>query len=244
MPGEEGTYELYIDAFRPETIPMCRLAEYMASFAELLGNDEHIRFDKLKSGSLTLAARVNDVAVRKVNKRIDEVRYGVAPQAAQKAFRAIDDMLAEDQAVGQLRRGKARLIEFPGRTRPVEERIGPVQQSSMIDGEVIQIGGRDETINVHIKTGDQVVTCVTNKEIARRLATHLFAGTVRVHGQGTWARLGSGTWELKKFIISDFAPLDETPLSKLFQGLRARLVPPDGGRENPVRLMGQLRSQE
>ena len=114
----------------------------------------------------------------------------------------------------------------------------------MIDGEVIQIGGRDETINVHIKTGDQVVTCFTNKEMARRLATHLFAGTVRVHGHGTWARLGSGAWELKKFTILDFAPLDETPLSGLFHGLRARLVQPECGRENPVQLMGQLRSRE
>jgi hypothetical protein len=162
MPGEEGTYELYIDAFRPDTLPMCRLAEYIAGFAELLRNAEHVRFDKLKAGSLALAARVNDVAVRKVDKRIDEVRYGVAPQAAQKAFRDIDNMLAEDHAIGQVRRGKAKLIEFPGRTRPVEERIGPVQQSSMIDGEVIQIGGRNETINVHIKTDDQVVTCITN----------------------------------------------------------------------------------
>jgi hypothetical protein len=187
---------------------------------------------------------VNDVAVRKVDKRIDEVRYREGSQAAQKAIRAIDDMLAEDRAVGQVRRGKAKLIEFPGRTRPVKERIGPVQQTSMIDGEVIQIGGRDETINVHIKTGDQVVTCVTNKEMARRLATHLFAGTVRVHGQGTWARLGSGAWELTKFTISDFAPLDEMPLSGLFHGLRARLVQPECGRENPVQLMGQLRSRE
>jgi hypothetical protein len=72
---------------------------------------------------------VNDVAVRKVDKRIDEVRYGEGSQAAQKAIRAIDDMLAEDRAVGQVRRGKAKLIEFPGRTRPVEERIGPVQQT-------------------------------------------------------------------------------------------------------------------
>ncbi len=244
MPGEEGTYELYIDAFRPETIPMCRLAEYMASFAELLGNGEQVRFERLKAGSFSLVARVNDVAVRKVEKRIDEVRYGVGPQAALKAFRAIDDMLAEDRAIGQVRRGKAKLIEFPGRTRPVEERIGPVEETSMIDGEVIQIGGRDETINVHIKDGDRIIPCITNKDTARRLARHLFAGPVRVHGQTTWARLGSGTWELKKFIISDFTTLDETPLSKLFQGLRARLVPPESGRENPVGLMRQLRSEE
>lgn len=230
MAGDEATYELYIDAFRPDTIPMRRLAEYMASFADLLGNSEKVRFDKLKTGSLALTARVNAVAVRKVDNRLDEVRYGVAPNAAQKAFRDIDDLLAEDHAIGQIRRGKARLIEFPGRTRPVEERIGPVQQDSTIDGEVIQIGGRDETINVHIKTRDQVVTCTTNKEIARRLAAHLFGGMVRIHGQGTWARLNSGGWELKKFTVSGFAPLDETPLSRVFQGLRTRLVPLAGGR--------------
>jgi hypothetical protein len=38
----------------------------------------------------------------------------------------------------------------------------------------------------------------------------------------------SGAWILKKFEIADFEALDETPLSKIFDGLRARLVPPEG----------------
>ena len=49
MPGEE-IYEFYIDAFTPETVPMARLAGYMADFAELLGHREHVHFGKLKQG--------------------------------------------------------------------------------------------------------------------------------------------------------------------------------------------------
>jgi hypothetical protein len=244
MAGEETIYELYIDAFRPETIPMARLAEYMAEFSELLGNGDHVHFSGLKKGSVSLAAGVEDVAVRKVEKRLDEVRFGVGPQAAHKALRSIDDLLAADGAVGQILRGKAKIIEFPGRTRPVEDKIGPVIQNSSLDGEVIQIGGRDESINVHIKSNEQVFVCVTTKEIARRLAAHLFAGSVRVQGQATWARLGSGTWELKKFVISGFESLDETSVSKLFQGLRTRLTPPESGRVNPVQLTRELRAEE
>ena len=60
MPGEE-IYELYTDSFTPETIPMARLADYMASFAELLGHSEHVHFGKLKAGSLSVTARVDEI---------------------------------------------------------------------------------------------------------------------------------------------------------------------------------------
>ena len=56
--------------------------------------------------------------------------------------------------MGRIIRGTARLIEFPGRTRHVEEKLGPIEQPGTLDGEVIQIGGRDETINVHLRAGE------------------------------------------------------------------------------------------
>jgi len=99
MPGEE-IYELHIDVFTPETIPMARLADYMTSFAELLGHREHVHFGKVKQGSLVLAAHVDGIAQRKVERRVDEVRYGVGPELARKALQEVDDKLAEDNAVG------------------------------------------------------------------------------------------------------------------------------------------------
>jgi hypothetical protein len=135
------------------------------------------------------------------------------------------------------------LIEFPGRTRPVEEKLGPVVQAGTLDGEVIQVGERDETIKVHLRAGDQIHICVTSKPVARRLAQHIFGRPIRVRGNGTWARMESGAWILKRFEIVDFNKLDEAPLSELFEGLRTRLTPPEGGRMNPVDLMRQLREE-
>jgi len=242
MPGEE-TYELYIDAFTPESISMARLAAYMSDFAELLGHIEHVHFGKLKAGSLSVAARIDEVARPKVNRRMEEFRLGgQVANSAKKAAKDLDDKLAEDNAVGRIQRGTARLIEFPGRLRRVETKLGPVVQPGSLDGEVIMIGGRDATINIHLKAGEQIYHCVATRAVARRLAPHIFT-SIRVIGTGAWARLESGGWLLKKFEISDFKTLDETPLSELFDGLRDRLAPPEGGRVNPVELMRQLREE-
>jgi hypothetical protein len=67
--ASEGVYELHIDSFTPGTIPMSRLGGYMASFAELLGHSEHVHFARLKPGSLSVAALVDEIAQRKVDKR-------------------------------------------------------------------------------------------------------------------------------------------------------------------------------
>jgi hypothetical protein len=61
---EDDVYELYIDALTPATIPMARLSEYMADFAEILGNQEHVHFEGVKQGSLSIACRVEPMAHR------------------------------------------------------------------------------------------------------------------------------------------------------------------------------------
>ena len=76
----------------------------------------------------------------------------------------------------------------------MEEKLGPVEQTGNLDGEVIQIGGRDETINVHLKSGEQIHICVTSKTIARRLASHIFGNAIRDAGV---RHVGSlGVWRM------------------------------------------------
>jgi hypothetical protein len=241
--GDVKTYELHIDAFTPSTIPMARLAEYMADFATLLGQEEHVHFEKLKVGSMAVVSRVDPVAQNKVQRRLDEARYGTAPKPAMDAFRQIDERLAADNAAGRILQGQTKIIEFPGRNRPVASSVGPVVQPGTLDGEVIQVGGRDESINIHIRSGDDIHYCVTSKAIARRLAQHIFGPPIRVRGKGTWSRAESGEWKLRRFDIEGFETPDETPLSKVFDGLRSRLAPPEGGRLNPIDLMHQLRRE-
>lgn len=242
MSGDD-TYVLYIDAFTPASIPMARLAEYMGGFAELLGNEEHVHFDRLRSGSLAVVSRVDAVAQNKVRRRLDEVCYGTAPKAAMEAFHQIDEKLSADNAVGRVLHRDMKIIQFAGRNRPTESSVGPVIQVGTLDGELIQVGGRDETINVHIRSGDDVQRCITTKTIARRLAQYIFGPPVRVHGRAFWSRAESGEWKLHRFDIESFETPDETPLSRVFEGLRARLAPPEGGRLNPADLVRQLREE-
>ena len=243
MPGDD-VYELYIDALTPATISMSRLAEYMRDFAEMLGHNEHVHFEKLKTGSLTLATRVDPVAQNKVSRRVDEIRYGGGPKPAVRAKQALDDRLAEDNAIGRILHRGSNVIEFAGRTRLVEKNSGPVEQADTLVGEVIQVGGRDETINIHLKIGDDVFThCVTSKAVARRLAHHLFGPPIRLRGTGVWSRAESGVWRLHRFNVEDFETLDSTPLPKLFQNLRAKLGPGPEGRVNPILFVQQLREE-
>lgn len=241
--SEDDSYELYIDAFTPASIPMARLAEYMRDFAALLGNETHVHFEKLRAGSTVVISRVDTVAQNKVRRRLEEVRYGTAPKAAMDAFGEIDDKLSADNALGRILHRGTRIIEFPGASRAVEPCVGPIVQPGTLDGEVIQVGGRDETINVHIRSGDDIHRCITTKAVARRLAHHIFGPPVRVHGRGAWSRAESGEWKLRRFDIESFETLDETPLSRLFDGLRARLGPPEGGRMNPAELVRHLREE-
>jgi len=138
---------------------------------------------------------------------------------------------------------EAKVVEFACRNRPAGSSVGPIVQAGTLDGEVIQVGGRDETINIHMKSGDDVHRCITTKTIARQLAQHLFGAPVRVRGMGTWFRAESGGWKLHRFDIESFQTLDDTPLSKIFEGLRARLAPPESGRINPAEMMRQLREE-
>lgn len=91
-----------IDAFRPDTIPMARLAEYMAKLASLLGNQKNVHFVRLDPGSVVLVHRVDKEDQPKVNARLDALRRGDGPTDVVKAYHWLDGMLANDNAVGTL----------------------------------------------------------------------------------------------------------------------------------------------
>lgn len=243
MPNED-TYTLYIDVFTPRTIPMQRLADYMRDFAAFLEHKEYVHFDKLESGSLAIRAVIEPPAQSKVYRNVEEIRLGGGPKQAREARDRIEERLAEDNAVGHILHGDRKVIEFAGRSRRVESELGPIEEPGAIDGEVVEIGGRDETINVCLRTeGRSYQKCVTSRDVARKLAQHLWGPPVRVEGKARWVRMESGVWQLRRFEILSFHCLDETPLTKLFENLRSSLPPPAEGRLNPAELVRQLREE-
>ena len=91
-----------------------------------------------------------------------------------------------------------------------------------LDGVVIKIGGKDDTVPVLLE-GENCVYfhCNTARDVARKLASHLFGQPVRVTGRGKWRRTPEGAWELDNFDIKSFEVLDEMPLEEAVAALRA-----------------------
>lgn len=225
--GEDKELIFYIDAYSPETIPLGVLGEYMSSFADLIGRENALRFAGLLPGSTKIAVRVKHEDVPKVRQRLNEVKLGTSVKKASESFDLLDKKLANDNAVGSIffledtDHESAVLLSFPGRERQEAESFGPFNQDGTLDGILIAVGGRDETINLRLQNGDATYTkCTTSKGLARELAKHLFE-PVRIHGVGRWIREASGAWQLVSFKVRSFDVLEQGSLAEGVAALRA-----------------------
>ncbi|MCW3687440.1 hypothetical protein UE94_005045 [Burkholderia cenocepacia] len=213
-----------IDSFTPETLPMARLAQYLAQLSQLYGSDDSVHFEKLRHGSAIVQVTVEEPAFPKVYQRIQSVRTGDPEPEAHKAFRAIDKMLRSDNAVGTITRssGKAKILEFPGRKLPVVDPI-TIYQPTSVDGVVIRIGGRDDTIPVSVRDAEgKIVNCeIRGIAQAKDLSKHFMAETLRLSGNGKWNRSPNGDWTLEALVIQSFDVVDDVPLDDVLAELRA-----------------------
>lgn len=233
-----------IDAFTPETLPMERLAEYMLQFAKLLGEPERVHFVDVASGSAVLRARVENVALPRVDRRLLDASRGFGDAVALKAVQALDDMLADDNAVGQLLDDRgAEIIAFPGRNRPKPLEYGPFREEGVLEGVVIKVGGKGTSVPIWLQDRETVYkNCTARRPLARRLAKHYDAGLLRVSGSGSWTRLANGAWLMRSFEIKDFEVLDDAPLAEVIKRLHG-VEGADWG-EDPLADLTRLRTGE
>ena len=218
---ERHEYRFTIDACNPDTLPMARLAEYMGELARLLGRRDHVHFVGLEEGSTVLVQGVEPEAAPDVQERLDALRQEDPPDDVVRPFKTLNRYLADDNATGVLQeRGSAGVIRFPGRVEPAPVSFGAFSQTGVLDGVLIRIGGRDDTVPAHLRDGDTVHLCNATREMARRLAVHLYGPPLRVHGKGRWERDADGCWVLKRFNIMSFDELDDAPLGEVTQRLR------------------------
>lgn len=211
------------ESYTPRTIPLDRLASYIAGVARLLGESANVHLDTIEEGSVAIRVDVDEPARPKVRDRVRAIRTGSAPKDALKAYKDLDDMLLKDNAVGSLAGdGDDVVVPFPGKRRPQPIVFGPFRQAGHIDGQVYRIEGKDDTKHVGVRDGDRDYgSLVTSEAVALRLRHQLWGGTLRFYGIGNWLRHGNGSWELKGFRINDFEILDDAPLSNVVDRLRA-----------------------
>ena len=161
-----------------------------------------------------------------------------------RAYRAIDDRLARDNAKASLRDmpHRAQIIEFPGRDRIKE--IQPFTQPGTLDGVVVTVGGRDDPPTVHLQDEGKTYVCHANKSLIRRIAPHIYGRPLRVNGMGRWERTQTGEWNLMRFTIHDFVALKDTPLEELANVIRSQGFSQWGELEHPLEELQKLRHGE
>lgn len=238
--AETSEYRFIIDVFTPGTLPMARLAEYLSDLAELFGSKPQVHFIGVDEGSARLLQIVEKNATTRVDRRILMIETRSAKGGLRKAFDDLNDKLYDDNAVGLLVAPTGKTIKFPGRERDLDKTAGPITENTTLDGEVIQIGGRDETISVYLRDGDKTHICTASREQGRGIAKYLFEGKVRASGLGTYVRNGFGEWERRRFVIESFWPLETEPLGAVISQLRALGEP----LMDPTAILDELRHGE
>lgn len=211
-----------IDAFKPDTIPMVRLAEYLGDLARFLGETERVHFSGLKEGSLVVVPAVELQAAAKVRVRLKQFRRGEnPPDDMLKAFDSIDRRLRQDNATAYLADGHTQVISFPGRERQTEPDFMAFWQEDEVRGTVVSVGGRDATKHVQLlRNGVPVVGIVVDEAMAKELARLIFGPPISLTGRARWSRDVNGHWELKRFSASGYRILDDRNLSDAITAIK------------------------
>lgn len=221
MSTDSHTYRFIIDAWDTSRLPMARLAEYMADLARLFGHTEAVHFDRLEIGSTVLVQHVERHAGAAVRERLDLAQGDDAPPEIARRRAAINDRLAADNATGSIQEvGGAEIIRFPGRERPAGTSFGPFRQDGTFDGVLIRVGGKDDTVPVHLDDRGTIHRLNATRDMAKQLAPRLYGAPLRVYGSGRWERQHDGSWVLRRFDIKGFDDLDDRPLTEVVEQLQ------------------------
>ncbi len=217
-------YVFRIDSFTPDTLPMARLAEYLSTLAKLLGHPEHTHFVRVDPGSARLVHKVDAVDAPKVETRLGGIRIGQGPKEALTARQTLNDMLANDNAEGELSEvatGRI-IIPFEGRNRPKRLAFPPFREDTTIEGQIVNIGGRDSTAHATLQDGDTFHANVNmSRDIARDLAPLLYGMPVRLFGNGRFERQPDGVWKMLDFKVDRFEKLDDRSIGDAFARVRS-----------------------
>lgn len=222
-----------IDVFKPETLPMERLAKYLSELAKLLGEPNHVHFTSVDEGSAILRKQVDPVAKAKISKRLSSFRDFAG---ASKAYDKLNDLLKEDGATGNLEGLQNVLLKFPGKNLDDETILKLPYEHISLRGELVKIGGTDNTVPVEIRdasSGKVVRGSTVNKEIAKRLAACLFT-PIEVSGIGQWHETAKDGWKLMGFKIQDFTKLDALSATALLKELQK--LPPERPHDPQIAL--------
>ena len=220
--SEQGNdiYNLKIDAYTPETIPMARLAEYLSALAELLGEKHCVHFQGVAPGSTQLACVVEHEAAYRVTRRVENVASANADTPLGRAYRGIRRLLREDSAGAQLSCNARNVLIFPGVQQQASSVVGPFWQSISHAGVLVRIGGRDATAHAVLQNREGTHwSFAVNRALAKRLAGYLYGPPIRMIGRGKRRRDEDGVWQEESLEATHFEVLMDAGWPETLQTL-------------------------
>jgi len=220
--GGTREYRFKIDAYSPETMPLSRLAEYLADLSVLFGEDKSVHLIRIEGGSTDPILLVEREAEPKVRARLRAVKQNNGPPEAMRANDELNEKLREDNATGEvIDPAGGKVLVFPGCERAEPLAYGPFNQPGVLIGIPIKLGGEQETVPIHLQGRYEKYICFAKRSKAKEIAEHIFTNVIRVEGTARWIRRPSGLWEMLNFTVKDFKPLADASLREAIQKLRA-----------------------
>ena len=211
---------LKLNEYRPDTLPMKRLGQYLSHLSELMGEAEHVHFASVAKGSAMLNVDVNDAHYDKVIMRIREVPNGLGSKKRLNAYENLQRLMEEDGTGGAILDDlNSPVLSF--KKWQADQKPLVVSKYGSVQGRLYLVGGKDDTIPVRLEDANgQTLHCEASTEVAQRLSALLFK-QVRVTGHGVWERSVDDRWRLKKLKVETFTELDASKASSVLEKMRS-----------------------
>jgi len=236
-------FALRLRGIDPASLPMSKLAEYLAELSGLLGESAAPVFQGIVSGSVVLRSSVQADAKDETADRLIKPR----DSGAAKYIENLSKLMARDGLTGTLIDSRKKvLLKIDPANSPVRH-LTRVHDSSEIDGTVVRVQGKDDSSHIGIVeygSGRSFSVSTKDEALARELAKHFRAGTLRLFVRGTWIRDETGRWVPDALTVDRFEVLEEQPLDELMNQLQA--IPGNGWAEleDPQAVWREIRGIE
>lgn len=240
---DDDLYAFRIDAYTPKTIPMARLAEYIAALSALFGEKQNVHYQGLSEGSTVVLSRVEREAVPKVRENLEKATSPEGGEAAA-AFLKLNELLRKDNADADLKLNGTNVLHFPGKHQLRPPVLGPYTLDLEKDGVLLRIGGMDKSAHAIIEDKEgNTWNFEVNRELAKGLARHLFGTPIRLKGSGRSHRDGEGNWHYANLKAVEFQVLNQETLAEAVAKIRN--LPPDTWKQgiDSIAVLKSLRSE-
>ena len=211
--------EFVIPAYRPETMPLDRLLEYLEQIAALVGAPQDMHLVRIEPSSTKPVFKMPVPAAVRAREQTLNVRAGRGTNRQRDAYETVRKMVRLDGGKpATLKDRTGVLIDFQ------PEVLVPflnLRQPTTYEGALLRIGGAGEysAILMQGTDGETAAGFSAPKSLAKAMALLLFE-PIRLAGIGNWERSSNGDWKLSKMLVQSFEALHDRPLADVVDDLR------------------------